>query len=179
MGAMQKLNTIWKSKDIRNSTKIELYRVLILSRVTYDAETWTLKKADEQRLRVFEMACLRKIWGVTRKDRLRNTKIRDLLHYHIDLPTSIMTKKLKYFGHVKRMSNERYPKILLEGNIKGNRPRGRPEKRWLEDIKQWCDDMDIPSVAEAGHLACNREPWRRLVGARGKPSPGPTSGGRL
>ena len=64
MGSMQKLNPIWKSKDIRNSTKLELYKVLVLSIASYGAETWTLKKTDEQRLRVFEMACLRKILGV-------------------------------------------------------------------------------------------------------------------
>ena len=79
MGSMQKLNPIWKSKDIRNSTKLELYKVLVLSIASYGAETWTLKKTDEQRLRVFEMACLRKILGVSRMDRLRNTTIRDEL----------------------------------------------------------------------------------------------------
>ena len=177
MGSMQKLNPIWKSKDIKNSTKLELYRVLVLSIITYSAETWTLKKSDEQRLRVFEMACLRKILGVTRRDRIRNTNIRERLRYHKELTATIMTKKLKYFGHVKRMSNSRYPKILLEGHIEGNRPRGRPEKKWLEDIKHFCTETGIPSVAAAGHLATNRQLWRlKLVG---KPSPGPTPGGRL
>ncbi|XP_071790438.1 uncharacterized protein [Asterias amurensis] len=122
------------------------------------------------------MACLRKILGVTRRDRLRNTRVRVLLHYYKDLPTSIRKTKLKYFGHVNRMGNGRYPKILIEVHIAGNRPRGRPGKRWLEDIKHFCEEADIPSVAATGHLARNRDLWRLLVG---KPSPGSTSGERL
>ena len=123
------------------------------------------------------MACLRKILGVTRRDRIQNTKIRDRLQYHKDLPSIVRAKKLKYFGHIKRMDDNRYPKILLEGHIEGNRPRGRPEKRWLDDIRHFCESEHIPSVAAAGHLARNRERWRLKV--VGKPSPGPTSGGRL
>ena len=179
MGSMQKLNPIWKSKDIRNSTKLELYKVLVLSIASYGAETWTLKKTDEQRLRVFEMACLRKILGVSRMDRLRNTTIRDKLHYHTDITDTVRAKKLKYFGHVKRMNNDRYPKILLEGNVDGKRPRGRPGKRWIEEIKQCCVDRNIPSVSAAGHLASNRQQWRLIVNGTGKPSPSVASGGRL
>ena len=57
MGGMQKLTTIWKSKEITIETKIELYRVLILSIATYGSESWTLKKRDEHRFLVFEMYC--------------------------------------------------------------------------------------------------------------------------
>ena len=91
---------------------------MVLPIATYSSETWTLKKADEQRwtlkkadeqrLRVFEMACLRKILGVTRRDRLRYTRVRELLHYCKDLPTSIRKTKLKYVGHVNRMGSGRY-----------------------------------------------------------------------
>ena len=169
MGVVQNLNSIWKSKDIRISTKLELYRVLVLSIATYGSETWTLKKADEQRLHVFEMACLRKILGVTRRDRIRNTKIRDILNYHKELTETIQSKKLTYFGHIKRMNPSRYPKILLEGEIAGNRPRGRPEKRWLDSIKTFCNEAGITPIASAGHLALQRNDWRLLV--VGKPSP--------
>ena len=54
------------SNVIERLTKLELYRVLVLFIVTYGAETWTLEKSDEHRLRVYEMACLKKILGVTR-----------------------------------------------------------------------------------------------------------------
>ena len=77
------------------------------------------------------------------------------------------------------MNNDRYPKILLEGNVDGKRPRGRPGKRWIEDIRQCCEDRNIPSVSAAGHLASNREQWRLIVTETGKPSPGLASGGRL
>ena len=63
------------------------------------------------------MACLRKILGVTRVDKLRNSKIRDKLSYHEDLIFIIKSKKLKYFRHIMKIKYSRYPKILLEGNI--------------------------------------------------------------
>ena len=126
MGIMQKLNSIWKSSEITTLTKLELYRVLVLSIATYGCEIWTLKKKDEQRLLIFEMACLRKIRGVTRLDKIRNTAIREALNFHISIVNRVHVKQLTYFGHVKRMPSYRYPKITLEGIIPGKRPRGRP-----------------------------------------------------
>ena len=113
---------------IRNfhPSQTELYRVLVLSIATYGCETWTLKTKDEQQLLVFEMACLRKIWGVTRLDKIRNTAIRESLNFHISIVNKVRAKQLSYFGHVKRMPSFWYPKITLEGIIPGKRPRGRP-----------------------------------------------------
>ncbi|XP_072017475.1 uncharacterized protein [Amphiura filiformis] len=110
MGIMQKLNPIWKSTEISTITKLELYKVLVLSIATYASEAWTIKKRDEQRLLVFEMACLRKILGVTRRDRIRNTSIRDTLDYQCTVMNKIRAKQLSYYGHVKRMPPSRYPK---------------------------------------------------------------------
>ncbi len=61
MGAVQRLHIIWQSKDIHKDTKLQLYKTLILSILLHGAEIWTLKKADENRLQVFEMAWLHKI----------------------------------------------------------------------------------------------------------------------
>ena len=75
-GSMQNLNPVWKTKDINQSTKLEL-NLFLASIATYGAETWTLKKTDE-------MVYLRKILGVKRRDRIQNTKIRNRLQYHKD-----------------------------------------------------------------------------------------------
>ena len=88
-----------------------------------------------------------------------------------------MTKKKKktfqYFGCVKRMCSTRYPKILLKGHVKGNRPTGRPGKKWLEDIKHFCKESRVTPVTAAEHLAMNRQLWRLKLD--GKPYPNPTS----
>ena len=75
-GAMQNLNDIWKSKDISTSIKIRLYKTLILTLIIYESETWTFKREDENRLLVFEITCLRKILGLSRLGKIRNTTIR-------------------------------------------------------------------------------------------------------
>ena len=67
--AMQSLSCIWKSNDISNNTKTRVYETLVLSILLYNSETWILREADKSKLRVFEMNCLRKIKGITRRDR--------------------------------------------------------------------------------------------------------------
>ena len=68
----QALGKVWNSKELSKATKTCMYEVLVLSTLLYNAETWTLRKKQQQRLRVFEMACLWKIEGITRRDRIRN-----------------------------------------------------------------------------------------------------------
>ncbi|XP_072041667.1 uncharacterized protein [Amphiura filiformis] len=179
MGIMQKLNPIWKSKEISTITKLELYKVLVLSIGTYASEAWTIKKRDEQRLLVFEMACLRKILGVTRRDRIRNTSIRDTLDYQCTVMNKIRAKQLSYYGHVKRMPPSRYPKIVLEGTIPGKRPKGRPPIRWMDNIKANCSAVGIQSVVEAGRMANNRAEWRSIVARQLSPGPTCVMGGKL
>ena len=99
-GAMQNLGCIWNSKDISNNTKIRVYEALVLSILLYNSETWTLRESDKSKLRVFEMNCLRKIQGITRRDRKRNDDIRRELGMEIDVVKRIQKKRLGYFGHV-------------------------------------------------------------------------------
>ena len=63
------------SKDLSKATKIRMDETLVLSTLLYNASTWTLKEKQKQRLAVFEIACLRRIEGVTRRDKLRNEEI--------------------------------------------------------------------------------------------------------
>ena len=142
---------------------MELYRVLIFSIVTYGSESWTLKKKDERRLLVFEMSCLRRIMGVSRKDRIRNTNIRDKTKCQITIVDKIKAKQMSYFGHVIRMNDQRYPKLAVEGRIKDQRPRGRPPKRWIDNIKENCQEMGITSVWEARQLVQDRKEWSSRV----------------
>src|SRR6218665_3423756 len=64
-GTWQALGKVWKSKELSKAAKIRMYEVLVLNTLLYNAETWTLRERQKQRLRVFEMACLRKIEVVT------------------------------------------------------------------------------------------------------------------
>ena len=90
-----------------------------------------MKEAQKNRLKVFEMTCLRKIEGVTRRNKIRNEEIPERLGCCQEIDRRIMKRRLKYFGHVDRMSAERYPKIAFYGYVHGKRNKGRPNKRWL------------------------------------------------
>ena len=114
-------------------------------------------------LLVFEMMCLRKIMGVSRLDKIRNTIIRDTLGLKHTVTDKITQKRLRFFGHVQRMGNDRYPKIVLEGNVHGKRPRGRPPKKWLDTVKTDCTARNISSVTTAGRMAKDRVVWHGIT----------------
>ena len=161
-GIFQDLNKIWVSKEISKATKIQVYESLVINTLLYNSETWTLKEDQKDRLRVLEMSFLRKIEGVTRYDRIRNTEIYARLHYHKDINQRIQQRRLRYFGHICRMQNERYPKIAMEGYVHGQRSRGRPKKRWIDTVRDDCGKAGL-NLPDAKRLAMDRARWRILV----------------
>jgi len=156
------MNKVWTSKDISKATKLQVYETMILSTLLYNLETWTLKTTQQNRLKVFEMSCLRKIEGVTRRDHIRNEDIFDRLKLSRDIHSRIQQRRLRYFGHVSRMGQDRYPKLALEGYVHGQRGRGRPKKRWIDVVRSDCADMGL-TVHDAIHLAQDRDAWRRSI----------------
>ena len=161
-GIFQDLNKIWVSKEISKATKIQVYESLVINTLLYNSETWSLKEDQKDRLRVLEMSFLRKIEGVTRYDRIRNTEIYARLHYHKDINQRIQQRRLRYFGHICRMQNERYPKIAMEGYVHGQRSRGRPKKRWIDTVRDDCGKAGL-NLPDAKRLAMDRARWRIFV----------------
>ena len=161
-GVVQQLNRVWTTKDISTHTKLNVYEVLVLSVLMYNSETSVLREEDKRRVRVFEMACLRKILGVTKMDRLHNTSIRERVGYQEDIVLKIQRRRLRYFGHISRMEMSRYPYMALHGRVHGTRGKGRPRKRWSDMISQDC--LDAEMTLEMVHRKANdRQGWRNFV----------------
>ena len=161
-GIVRKLGKVWAAKDISRETKVTLYKTLVQSVVLYNSETWTLKQEHKRKLQVFEMAVLRRICGVTRRDRKRNVDIMNAPAIDRDITDLIQIRRLTYFGHVSRMQPERYPHVLLHGHVTGCRPRGRPRKRWIDNVKEDCSRLEM-TLTDATTAATNRCQWRRIV----------------
>ena len=161
-GMLQTLNRIWTSKELSKQTKMRVYETLVKSVLLYNSETWTLKEKDKARLRVFEMTCLRKIEGVTRRDRIRNEEIRGRLHVQQDIVGDIAKRRLRYFGHISRMDDGRYPKIAFNGYVHGQRRRGRPKKRWIDVVRADCNYMGM-TVNSAARNSSDRDGWRKSI----------------
>ena len=123
-GIVRKLRTVWAAKDIIRETI-----------VLYNAETWTLKQEQKRKLSVFEMAVLRRICGVTRRDRWRNVDIMNKLAIDRDIVELLQIRRLTYFGHVSRVQPERYPHILLHGHITAWTASARGPSLRRQDIK--------------------------------------------
>jgi hypothetical protein len=80
-----------------------------------------------------EMKFLREILGKTRRDKIKNDDIREQLKAD-DIKNDIERIRLKWYGHVMRMADERIPKRTLEMKLRGSRPRGRPRTRWMDQV---------------------------------------------
>ena len=72
--------------------------------------------------------------GVTRRDHIANSDIKAKLKLEDDIVEKIQTSRLRYFGHVTRMDKCRLPYIALYGRVEGNRAKGRPRKRGLDNV---------------------------------------------
>jgi hypothetical protein len=134
-----------KSSLVSRNTK-RIYRSIIRPVVMYGAETWCLAANDRNSLEVWEIKVLRKIYGPVcenREWRIRtNTKLMEL-YDELDIVTEGKWMKLRWLGHMERMSDDRSTKKLYSNKPEGLRLVGRPRKRWLDKLEQDLKQMGV------------------------------------
>jgi hypothetical protein len=121
---------------------------------------------DEHRLRVFENRVLRKIFGTKRGvdgswRKLHNDELHNL-YSSPNIVRVIKSRRMRWAGHVARMGEGRSVYRVLVGRPEGKRPRGRPKRRWEDNIKMDLEEIGIDG-ANGIRLAQNRVQWRAFV----------------
>ena len=120
---MTNLDTIFKSRDITLPTKVCLAKAMVVPVVIYGCESWTVKKAERQRIDVFELWCWRRLLRVPWTARRSNQSILKEIKPGISLEGMKLKLKLQYFGHLMRRVDSLEKTLMLVG-IVGRRRRG-------------------------------------------------------
>ena len=120
---MTNLDSILKSRDITLPTKVRLVKTMVFSVVMYGCESWTVNKAESQRIDAFELWCWRRLLRVPWTARRSNESILKEISPGISLEGMMLKLKLQYFGHLTQRVDS-LEKTLMLGGIGGKRRRG-------------------------------------------------------
>ena len=104
-------------------TKVHIVKAMVFPVVTYECESWTIKKAGRQRIGVFEQWCWRRLLRGPWTARRSNQSILKEISYEYSLEGLMLKLKLQYFGHLMQITDS-FEKILTLGKIEGRRRRG-------------------------------------------------------
>ena len=147
------LKEIMKDKTLHNTTKSKLFDTCILPVLAYGSETWALTKNVTNKLSVCQHSMERSMTGIKRKDKVRSSNIRKKTKVQ-DITLKIRRQKWKWAGHMIR-GKDKWSKTITQWYPRdGKRKRGRPQKRWDDDIRQ-------VAGTTWGRVAIERPEWKR------------------
>jgi hypothetical protein len=131
--------------------------------VTYGAEAWTLTKKEEQTLLIFEWKIFRRIYcpkyeneewkSRTNRELEEMSKVENIVKW-------IKGQGISWLGHLERMENDRMPKKIFTQELEGTRRRGRPRKRWKEEVER---NLQVLGVRRWREMVADRKKWKDIV----------------
>jgi hypothetical protein len=153
-----------KSRALNRSSKLKINTTLIRPAVTHGCEAWTLTSRNEQQLKIFELKILRKIFDPVQDEngiwRIRKNHELNELIGNVDIVKFIKSRRMAWIGHVMPMDGGRIPRRILEWKPMCRRIRGRPRKRWIEDVEE---DIQTMGIRGWRKLCKERTEWQKIA----------------
>ena len=153
---------VFAVRAMAKNVKMRVYAASVLSVLLYGSETWNITTADLKRLESFHNRCLRCMFGISRLTHFTNFDLRKLTGQQ-SIGAMIMNNRLRWLGHVVRMSDERMPKRMMFGKLQTVRPQGGAKQRWKD-----CVLADVRFMGlERGwtEVAAQRDKWHAATSA--------------